>query len=211
MNTPSHAIINLALLANSSQPDANLFIVLGGILPDIPIFVFYGWAKFIAKMPESQIWSDAYNSQHIQRIVAIFHSIPLAILAWAIAFKLGWLIAQVLCISIIWHNLLDFPVHNDDAHRHFFPLSNYRFISPISYWDPRHYGSLVSLMELLLVLWASYTVFFQVRSPLGQTLILLVNLLYTGGYSYHILKRTRKQTHHPINRIKTAILKKIAP
>ncbi|MBS0017865.1 MAG: hypothetical protein KFF72_16210 [Arthrospira sp. SH-MAG29] len=211
MNTPSHGIINLALLANSSHPDANLFIVLGGILPDIPIFIFYGWAKFIAKMPESQIWSEAYHSPAISKIVAIFHSIPLGILGLAIAFKVGGYIPQVFCLSLIGHNLLDLPVHNDDAHRHFFPFSNYRFISPISYWDSRHYGSLVSLIELLLVLWASYTVFSQVRSPLGQTLILLVNLFYAGGYSYHILKHTRKQTHHPINRIKTAILEKIAP
>lgn len=156
MNTPSHGIINLALLTGFTPSDANLFIVLGGILPDIPIFIFYGWAKFIAKIPESKIWSDAYQAPSIQKIVATFHSIPLAVLGWTIAFQLGWSIAQIICLSIIFHNLLDLPVHNDDAHRHFFPFSNYRFISPISYWDPKHYGSLVSLVEIMLVLWASY-------------------------------------------------------
>ena len=39
----------------------------------------------------------------------------------------------------------------DDAHRHFYPLSDYRFISLVSYWDPRHYGTVAMPAELLTV------------------------------------------------------------
>jgi hypothetical protein len=61
MKTPSHAIINLAILGKPPLPQANLIIVTGGILPDIPIFLFYFWAKYIARLPEATIWSKATN------------------------------------------------------------------------------------------------------------------------------------------------------
>ena len=89
MNTPSHAILNLFFLGRQTQPQANLPIFIGAILPDIPIFVLYGWAKLIARLPEHQIWSETYYEPFWQNIVATFHSIPLALLGWVIAYKLG--------------------------------------------------------------------------------------------------------------------------
>ncbi|MGD1807952.1 hypothetical protein ACP6PL_21310 [Dapis sp. BLCC M126] len=188
MNTPSHAIINLALLTKSQLPQANLAIVIGGILPDIPIFIFYFWAKFIVRLPEAKIWSEAYYQPLIQNLVAIFHSIPLAIIGLLISYYFGWQIMQVICISLVLHSLLDLPVHNDDAHRHFFPFSNYRFISPISYWDPKHYGSIVALIEILLVLLATLRVFPGINSIVGKGLMILVNIFYWSGYFYFYLR-----------------------
>ena len=49
------------------------------------------------------------------------------------------------------HCVTDLLVHREDAHAHFFPLSSWRFVSPVSYWDPRHYGAVVGLVELVLV------------------------------------------------------------
>jgi len=194
MNTPSHAIINLALLASYGRPEANLSIAFGAILPDLPIFIFYGWAKWIAKMPERQIWSEAYYSPPMQTIVAAFHSIPVAALGWAIAFQFEWQIPQIICLSLILHSLLDLPVHNDDAHRHFFPVSNYRFVSPVSYWNPRQHGAIVAFLEILLVLFATVSVFSQVRSPVGQGLMVLVNGFYCLGYGYQIWRRIQRRS-----------------
>ncbi len=46
---------------------------------------------------------------------------------------------------------MDLPVHHDDGHRHFFPLSDWRFASPVSYWDPEHYGRIVGTAEAVFV------------------------------------------------------------
>jgi hypothetical protein len=181
MKTPSHAIINLAILAKPQLPQANLIIASGGILPDIPIFLFYFWAKYMARLPEGTIWSKAYYEPFVQNIVALFHSIPLAGIGWLIAYYLGWPSVQILFISTILHSLGDLPVHNDDAHRHFFPFSNYRFISPFSYWDRNHYGSIVSLVEMLLVLLSTFRVFGLVNSYFGKGLLILVNGFYLIG------------------------------
>lgn len=178
MNTPSHAIINLFLLGKQSLPQANLFIVLGAILPDIPIFLFYGWAKLIARQSEKQIWSETYYKPFCQNFVALFHSLPLALAGWLIADYFQWQNLEILLISLVLHSLGDLPVHNDDAHRHFFPLSNYRFISPISYWDRKHYGAIVSLVELSLVLLATIPVFQLLHSGIGKILLICIDVIY---------------------------------
>lgn len=188
MNTPSHAIINLAILGRSQRPDLNLLIVLGGILPDIPIFIFYFWAKFIAKLPFDKIWSEAYYLPLNQNIVALFHSFPLAIIGCLIAYYFGWEKVQILFLSMILHSLGDFPVHHDDAHRHFYPFSNYRFISPISYWDPNHYGSIFRLVEMMLVLFSTFQVFPFVKSYLGKFLLLFINGFYLTTSAYFYLR-----------------------
>jgi membrane-bound metal-dependent hydrolase YbcI (DUF457 family) len=59
--------------------------------------------------------------------------------------------------SIILHCLFDLPIHREDAHRHFVPLSDWRFVSPISYWDPAYYGAWVAFAELSALLAGSFT------------------------------------------------------
>lgn len=53
---------------------------------------------------------------------------------------------------MLLHALEDVPLYHDDAHRHGWPLFDWRFASPISYWDPRYDGHIVGALEMLLVL-----------------------------------------------------------
>ncbi len=191
MNTPSHTILNLALLLDSQRSPATLPIVLGAVLPDIPMFALYFWAKFVRRLPERQIWSETYYKTFWQNITDTFHSIPLALLGVLIAHYWGWQQVEILFCSAVLHSLFDLPVHNDDAHRHFFPFSNYRFISPISYWDPKRHGVIVTLVERLLVLMATFYVFPLLHSGIGRGLVVAVNLVYLTSYLYFYVFRLR--------------------
>jgi hypothetical protein len=182
MNTPGHYILNLALLGKTISPKHHLAIAIGAILPDVPIFVFYFVTKFIYKMPEGKIWSEAYYEPFWQNLVALFHSIPLALMGTTIFYRLGYKPGMILCISLVCHSLLDLPVHHDDAHRHFFPLSNYRFISPFSYWDTNHYGKIVSLIEMTLVLGVNPLVLSWLSSHWTKGIVIAINLFYLFGY-----------------------------
>lgn len=182
MNTPSHYILNLAFLGKTIAPKNNIAIAIGAILPDVPIFIFYFVAKFIYKLPESKIWSEAYYEVFWQNTIALFHSIPLALIGAIIFFRLDWKPGMILCISMICHSLLDLPVHHDDAHRHFFPFSNYRFISPFSYWDVNHYGRIVALIELSLVLVVNPIVIGLLNSPVTKGIVIAIDLFYLLGY-----------------------------
>ncbi|MFN6572595.1 hypothetical protein [Dendronalium sp. ChiSLP03b] len=182
MNTPSHAILNLFIINQQLQTQANRAIFIGAILPDIPIFLFYFLMKFGYRLPPYQIWSEVYYQPSWQAIFSAFHSIPLGVIGIVIAHFLSWKLLEVGFISVLLHCLLDLPIHNNDAHRHFFPFSNYRFISPISYWDRKHYGSIVALVEILLVFLTSIYLFMTMRSHLSRGLLLIVNLFYWIGY-----------------------------
>jgi hypothetical protein len=46
------------------------------------------------------------------------------------------------------HLGFDFLLHNDDGRAHFWPLSNWIFQSPVSYWDPDHYGNIAGAIEV---------------------------------------------------------------
>lgn len=83
---------------------------------------------------------------------------------------------QLLAVSAILHLAFDFPFHHGDAHAHFWPISDWRFVSPVSYWNPDHFGNLGSvaagLLAVLLVglLWRRFHVDW-VRGHLAVTLI----------------------------------------
>lgn len=205
MNTPSHAIVNLALLvpfavgAESIEPIESVALATGGaifagaILPDLPMFVLYVWAKGIQRQSEGQIWSQTYWQPFWQNLTHLFHSIPLALGGAAIAYGTGSTAIALLCLSAALHSLGDLPVHHDDAHRHFMPLSNYRFISPFSYWDRRYHARWVSLAEKLLVFLCTVELLGVFRSGWVWIPLAIVNALYWSADCYRFFARGCEQ------------------
>lgn len=139
MNTPSHVLINCAAIGSS--PLRRLWPALaGGVLPDAPVYLFYAYEKLVLKAAEPQIWRQDYFVSPIQPVLDALHSFPLILGAMAAALAARSDVFKWLSLSLLLHACADFPLHHDDAHRQFFPLSDYRFASPVSYWDPRHHG-----------------------------------------------------------------------
>lgn len=146
MNTPSHILIGCA--AVGSRPASRLWpAFLGGAIPDAPIYLFYAYEKLVLSVPESRIWRLDYFSSPIQPVLDGLHSFPLILGALALAAAARSELLRWFCTSLLLHACADFPLHHDDAHRQFFPLSDYRFASPVSYWDPRHHGVLGVSLE----------------------------------------------------------------
>lgn len=191
MNTPSHAIINVATLGTLSHQEMAVPILVGAVFPDLPMYWFYVWTKLVRRLPEWQIWSCAYYQPFWLNINHGFHSIPLFGLAMGICYLENWQAAGLFFGSALLHCLEDLPVHNDDAHRHFLPFSQYRFVSPISYWDFRKYGFWVSSVEKLLVLGATWMLWGWVGSGIGRGILLAVNFLYFTSHIYIVWKYPR--------------------
>ncbi|MBP0022121.1 MAG: hypothetical protein J7647_31765 [Cyanobacteria bacterium SBLK] len=187
MNTPGHYVLNLALLGKVFNPQekakAKIAITIGSMFPDVPIFVFYLVTKFIQRLPESQIWNEAYYDPSWHNFIALSHSIPVTAIAVALCLYFRWKIAALFCGSMLLHCLFDLPLHNDDAHLHFFPFSDYRFISPISYWDPQHHATFVALGEVLLVLAVTPFVFKMLETRIAKIILIGINVVYIVGYA----------------------------
>ncbi len=159
MNTPAHAVVNLILLGKKERPKHNLPIVIGAILPDLPMVVFYFYQKVIKKIPESTIWSETYFEANWQHLFDVFNSLPFMLLGLALAKRYGVTALIPFCLSMILHVFEDLPLHHGDGHAHFFPFSDWRFDSPVSYWDPAHYGGIVAPIEAAIVLVGSIILF----------------------------------------------------
>lgn len=151
MNTPAHAIVNLLLVPGQMRQRYAGAIIIGALLPDAPMLAFYVWAR-LSGLSEAHIWKSGYFDPAWQAVFDGFHSFPLLIVFALCArlAKLRWLMLMLL--SMLLHAAFDFPLHHQDAHHHFFPFSDWRFESPVSYWDPAFHGQYIGALELFVVL-----------------------------------------------------------
>lgn len=182
MNTPAHVAVNFVILCKKGKPQWSLPVVLGSLTPDIPIFLFYFFQKFYLGISERLIWTDVYFRASWQNLFDTFHSFPIILSCVFIAYMLGKTRWALFFISMFLHSLCDLPLHNDDAHRHFFPFTDYRYFSPVSYWDPRHFGSLTSLMESLLVICFSIMIWRRDDTRWHKAVPAFIILFYFTGY-----------------------------
>lgn len=89
-------------------------------------------------------------------MIAVFNSIPiylgLAVLGWFAQGKLWGKLVLFFALAALIHMATDLPVHGHDAYRHFWPFSDWRFYSPLSYYERDLYGAWVSALETLIAL-----------------------------------------------------------
>lgn len=150
MNTPAHVVLNLLVVGRGGgQPWKP--ILLGALLPDLPMVVMYLIERGLLGTPELVIWQDRYYSVGWQFFIDVFNSMPMIAMALVIAYARRWSFVQVLLWSMALHVSMDFLTHHDDAHRHFLPFSDWRFESAVSYWDPKHHGWIFAPLEFLFV------------------------------------------------------------
>lgn len=161
MNTPTHLIINVAVLTRQGQVAVNLAVIAGALIPDLSIYVLFVWSK-LAGIPEMTVWREIYWQEPWQTFGAISNSIPLYLTLIGIGFLIKKPIFWMFALSALLHLAFDFPFHADDAHRHFWPISDWRFHSPLSYWDSSKFGDIVSVVEMIagaalcVVLWRRF-------------------------------------------------------
>lgn len=183
MNTPAHAVVNLWLLGSEERPGEVWPLAAGAVLPDLPMVVFYAWEK-LRGTAEAVIWGERYYEAGWQAFFDLFNSIPILLVVMALARWVGRRGLFLLAASMTLHGFFDLPLHREDAHRHFWPLSDFRFESPISYWDPDHFGGWFALAEIALVLAGSVVLWRRFPRPGVRLLVTLVAALYLGYWGY---------------------------
>ncbi len=164
MNTPAHIAASLLTWRNQPGPWTAAAVTFGAVLPDATMFVFYGYQKAIGST-EADIWNTLYFQDHWQLTFDLFNSVPIFLAIAVVAYFLKWRLVMLVAASALLHCLCDLPLHNDDAHRHFLPFTDWRFASPVSYWDPNHYGLIFMWIELLFAIGACIYVVRTSRQP----------------------------------------------
>ncbi|MEM9431155.1 MAG: cobalamin biosynthesis protein CobQ [Pseudomonadota bacterium] len=131
-------------------------------LPDASLYAMVAWNGFVRGMEPAEIFGRAYFDPFWQSVFAVDNSV----FVWGLllAIGLGTGVAGIVAFagSGLLHILGDFPLHHDDGRAHFWPVSDWIFESPVSYWDPAHHGQIVGALEALLcvalcaVLWRRF-------------------------------------------------------
>ena len=188
MNTQTHLLIAGALFARPGMPLRNTAVVIGALVPDLAIYTLFAWSKF-AGIPEATVWRQLYWQEPWQTWTAAGNSIPL----YLIALLLGviflrqasntWRIGLVLTfvsLAALSHIAGDMPVHVDDAHRHFWPISDWKFISPISYWHPDHHGDAFGIFEAVLGFALAALLFVRFKVWWVRALLIVMMIAYVA-------------------------------
>jgi len=132
MNTPAHLIFGMAAFAKAGQPKVTAAAFAGALIPDLSLYLMAGWHLQVLGTSPEVVFGQLYFSD-----------------AWQSIFRID-------------NSMFDFLLHHDDGRAHFWPVTNWIFQSPVSYWDGRHYGNIVGPIEILaslvccVVLWRRF-------------------------------------------------------
>lgn len=186
MQTPTHLLIAAAAFCRPGRTRGNLAALSGGLAPDAFLIGLWGWSK-LNGVPERSLWNEVYWSAPVQLGQAISNSFPLFALVLALAVFLRSRVAAVFAGAGLLHLATDFPVHGSDAHIHFWPFSDWRFQSPISYWEPDRYGFIVGGLEYLLAIVLIAVLWRRFRAQWVRGVLVLSATAYLIVPAYFLL------------------------
>ena len=208
MMTQTHLLVAASLFSSPKRPSKHNFaILIGSFFPDIAVFGLFIWSK-LAGIPERQLWREVYFSEPMLTYTAIANSLPVylvILLAGVLLYKsqasntnllepiprISIMMCSAICLfalAAITHLIGDFPVHTSDAHPHFWPISDWRFHSPVSYWDDKHYGDYFSLIEAALGVVLSIVLYRRFNLKWVRCLLVLAIFLYVAVPVYFYLQ-----------------------
>jgi hypothetical protein len=162
MNTPAHLIFGAAAFSRPGRPSVNAATLAGGLLPDLSLYLMVSWALYVQGIPARVVFRDLYFSERWQAVFAVDNSLPLWTLALILALAMRSAPGIAFAGSGLLNLVFDFLLHHDDARRQFWPISDWVFRSPVSYWDGRYHGDMVGPIEILacvalcVILWRRF-------------------------------------------------------
>ena len=213
MNSQTHLLVAAWLFAEPGQPKRNIAALAGAFVPDAAIYGLWLWSK-AKQIPEQTVWGELYWQQPWQTYTAFGNSAPLyaAILFAGVVttrrvvpmapeirlptqsmadrwrdFVQRQSVIVIFALAALTHLAGDFPVHVDDAHAHLWPLSDWRFFSPVSYWNPDHYGDWFLLFEIALGIGLAMILFRRFGALWVRAVMILAIVAYLAVPAYFVL------------------------
>lgn len=190
MNTWFHSVTNLTLaqrIARRAPWLSPRVVLYASILPDVPLFILTLWYFAVYGVGFGRAYDSFYYEDPLWIVSHnVFHG-PLVIVAVALV---GWALCRraragegsrrtrggAMLLSFAFgtglHSFLDILMHNDDGPLLLFPFDwNTRFSSPVSYWDPEHYGLWVFPVETVATIVLTIYLIQRRRSRSGRATV----------------------------------------
>jgi len=187
VNTPAHLIFGAAVFGKPGRKAITAAAILGSLAPDVSLYLMVTWSIYFAGIEPGIVFHQYYYSTEWQQVFAVDNSFVLWGLGFGLAFWSKRSALMVFAGAGLLHLALDFPVHNNDARMHFWPLSDWKFISPISYWDRRFHAGIVSRIEIGLAMTFVVLLIYRFRrwsSRLWICLLGAAELMASGAFRW---------------------------
>lgn len=194
MNTQTHVLMGGVLFGGHDRRRIAVG-MLGGLAPDIPQILIFASLRMLG-VEDERIFRTLYFSDWWEIANAVGHSfllwgglLALALLADRRRASAGMSSLSVFAAAGLTHCLVDFLVHREDAHMQFWPLSRWKFVSPVSYYDPAHYGLYFAWFEAALGLSMAVLLMLRVRNLWACLGLATIALPYAAVPAYFLLFR----------------------
>ncbi len=166
VRTYSHAVLTWAAARLSAPSEARVAVggASGAVFPDFPALAGAVWlGSRWRRLNRSALCEEVCAKPFFAGPDLALHSVlpvgALLLILWTLGSKELSLRKPLLTFLIGWagHVLTDALTHAEDARPILWPISVWRFRSPISYWDRSRYARTFTMLEhgilLLLVTW----------------------------------------------------------
>jgi hypothetical protein len=196
MNSQTHVIMS-AVLFGRRAPKRAWIAALGGAIPDFPMLLIVAVLKLFS-VPSPIVFGVLYWQEWWQITNAIAHNfwlwggLLIAALLWrerkaatAASIDRATLV-MIFAASAFLHVAIDFLCHREDAHMSLWPLTRWKFISPVSYYDPQYYGHYFSIFEAALGLVLAFILFKRFSNVYLRVALGIAMALYVAIPSYFI-------------------------
>ena len=166
--------VGTAAFGKAGNPRVTTAALLGAFLPDLSLYLMVGWSINVLGVAPRTVFREWYYSPEWQQVFAVDNSfvlwgLGLVLAAWA---KRPALIAFAGAGFI--HLCFDFPLHNHDARMHFWPLSDWVFVSPFSYWDNRYHAGIIGPIELTMAMTLCVVLLRRYRAIWSRGLVVVL-------------------------------------
>ncbi len=196
MNTQSHVIMGAVLFGRGVSRKAWAG-ALGGAVPDFPMILIVLTLK-LSGLSDRSIFGEMYWQNWWQVTNAIGHSFwlwsGLVIFGMIMRDRLSssvrafdnWTLVSLFAGSALLHTAIDFLCHREDAHMSLWPVTRWKFMSPVSYYDSAHFGNWFSLFEAALGLCLAVVLFRQFASRRLRACLAIAMAMYVAVPAYFI-------------------------
>jgi hypothetical protein len=147
VNTPAHLIFGAAAFGKPDRKGSLAAAMAGAFVPDLSLYVMVGVSIFVLGVPAETVFREYYYSDAWQSVFAVDNSFVLWGAFLALALWRRWPLVVAFAGAGLMHLALDFPLHTHDARQHFWPVTDWVFHSPYSYWDSRAGAGVVGPIE----------------------------------------------------------------
>ena len=186
MHTPTHAVLSLAF-DRGRYLGCWRALTLGAVLPDLPSILVSTWFLGVRGMAPDDLFGGLYQEAWFKLVLAPFHAIPVGLVLLGVALWRKARALEAFAVAFLVHALLDLPLHGEDAHAHFFPLSDVRIHSSLSYWDRATGAQVVAGLELVLIVGVTALVWRRYPRPAARGTLVVVAVGMVAAYAFGLL------------------------